>query len=198
MKKTPPKAPGVSKAPKSKKSPKTAKRATPDVKNEGGRPTKYRATYAVQVFKLCLLGATDKDMAAFFDVCEATINTWKGEHPKFLDSIRRGRDRADAEVANSLYRRALGYSHPAVKINQYEGVAVVTPYTEHYPPDTPAASLWLRNRQPERWRDKVELVGGSRPEDPAIALTVSSYEENKAAALAKLRQIVEGAASGAD
>lgn len=197
MKKTPPKVPGVSKASKSKKKPKTVKRAAPQVKNEGGRPTKYRAAYAEQAFKLCLLGATDKEMADFFGVTEQTVNNWKGEHPRFFESLTRGKMRADAEVASSLYRRALGYSHPAVKINQYEGTAVVTPYTEHYPPDTPAASLWLRNRRPEIWRDKVEHVGGSRPEDPAIALTVSTYEENKAAAMAKLRQIVEGSASGA-
>jgi hypothetical protein len=31
-----------------------------------------------------------------------------------------------------------------------------------YPPDTAAASLWLRNRQPAKWRDKtdVEHSGG--------------------------------------
>ncbi|MOA55620.1 hypothetical protein D3C78_1794470 [compost metagenome] len=29
-------------------------------------------------------------------------------------------------------------------------------YVEHYPPDTPAASLWLRNRQPAKWRDKIQ------------------------------------------
>ena len=33
------------------------------------------------------------------------------------------------------------------------------PYTEHYPPDTQAASLWLRNRQPRQWRDKVLDLG---------------------------------------
>ncbi len=29
------------------------------------------------------------------------------------------------------------------------------PTVKHYPPDTQAASLWLRNRQPDKWRDKL-------------------------------------------
>jgi hypothetical protein len=40
-----------------------------------------------------------------------------------------------------------------VKINQYEGKAVITPYVEHVPPDTTAAIFWLKNRRPQAWRD---------------------------------------------
>ena len=42
-----------------------------------GRPTKYKAEYAEQARKLCLLGATDMEMADFFEVSEFTINKWK-------------------------------------------------------------------------------------------------------------------------
>ena len=68
---------------------------------------------------------------------------------------RRGKDMADAEMAKSLYHRGMGYSHDEEKIFQYEGEPVRVQTTKHYPPDTPAASLWLRNRQPELWRDKI-------------------------------------------
>ncbi|WP_429554773.1 terminase [Paraburkholderia sp. MM5477-R1] len=100
-------------------------------------------------------------MADFFGVSEKTVNAWKKAHPEFLQSTTRGKMMADAEVADRLYQRALGYSHPAVKIMQFEGAPVVVPYTEHYPPDTPAASLWLRNRQPWKWRDRTqhEIMG---------------------------------------
>ena len=37
---------------------------------------------------------------------------------------------------------------------------IIVPYIEHYPPDTTAASLWLRNRQPNKWRDKREIDHG--------------------------------------
>ena len=122
-----------------------------------GRPTEYRLAYADLAFKFCLLGATDKQLANFFGVSEQTVNAWKKKHPKFLESIQRGKLKADAEIAESLYHRAKGYSHPEDKVFQYQGNPIVVPTTKHYPPDTQAASLWLRNRQPEKWRDKQEL-----------------------------------------
>lgn len=123
-----------------------------------GRPTDYRDKYAEQARKLCLLGATDKELASFFGTSEQTLNAWKTAHPKFLESIIAGKDQADAEVAEKLYHRARGYSHDAVKIFMPAGALepVYAPYIERYPPDTQAASLWLRNRQPAKWRDKQE------------------------------------------
>lgn len=121
-----------------------------------GRPSKYKAEFAEQARKLCLLGATDAEMADFFGVTEQTVNAWKAAHPDFLESITQGKILADAEVADKLHQRAMGYSHPAVKIFNNQGVELVVPYTEHYPPDTQAASLWLRNRQSKKWRDKQE------------------------------------------
>jgi hypothetical protein len=126
-----------------------------------GRPSSYRAEYAEQAYKFCLLGATDVEMAGFFGVSEQTLNAWKSRHSEFLESITRGKAIADAEVADRLYQRALGYSHDAVKIFMPQGAAepVYAPYVEHYPPDTQAASLWLRNRQSSKWRDRVEHTG---------------------------------------
>lgn len=55
-----------------------------------GAPTKYDEVFNEQVYKLCLLGAIDKEIAEFFNVCEATINNWKIEYPEFLESIKKG------------------------------------------------------------------------------------------------------------
>lgn len=122
-----------------------------------GRPTLYKEEYADQAYKLCLLGATDAEMADFFQIAESTLNLWKQAQPIFMESITRGKLLADAEVAEKLFHRAKGYSHDAVKIFNDSGREMVVPYTEHYPPDTQAASLWLRNRQPKKWRDKQEI-----------------------------------------
>lgn len=122
-----------------------------------GQPSLYRPEYAEQARKLCLLGATDAELADFFRVAESTINNWKDAYPEFLESITRGKIQADAEVADKLFQRACGYSHSAVKIMQNNGEPVIVDYVEHYPPDTQAASLWLRNRQPKKWRDKQEI-----------------------------------------
>ena len=38
-------------------------------------------------------------------------------------------------------------------------------YTEHFPPDTAAAFIWLKNRQPHRWRDKKEVHESSERQE---------------------------------
>lgn len=130
------------------------------VKNKGGAPTKYKEEYNEQVRKLCLLGSTDKSLADFFNVSEATINNWKIEHPKFLESIREGKEVADANVADALYNRAIGFSHPHDHITNFQGEIKITPTTKHYPADTGAAFIWLKNRKnksSDGWRDKQEV-----------------------------------------
>jgi hypothetical protein len=128
-------------------------------KHPGGRPTKYKPEYAEQVFKLCLLGATDAEIANFFEVDERTVNNWKNDYPEFFQSIKDGKEKADAEIANSLYNRAKGYKQQTVKVFQYQGDPVIVPVVEHVAPDTGAAIFWLKNRQPKRWRDRVEHTG---------------------------------------
>lgn len=121
----------------------------------GGRPTSYDDSYADLAYKFCLLGATDAKLAEFFGVQESTINNWKQKHPEFMESIKRGKTQADAEVASSLYHRALGYSHPETKIATADGMITDTKeFTKHYAPDPTAAIFWLKNRQPEMWREK--------------------------------------------
>lgn len=122
----------------------------------GGRPSKYRAEFVEWGRKLALLGATDADLARAFEVDEGTLNRWKAAHPAFRESLKGGKDQADAEVAEKLFHRAKGYSHEAVKIMQHEGRVIEAPYTEHYPPDTTAAIFWLKNRRPDLWRDRVQ------------------------------------------
>lgn len=120
------------------------------------RPTEYKSEYVEQSYKLTLLGATDKDLANFFEVTEQTINNWKKDYPEFFESIKRGKEVADANVAQSLYNRALGYSHPDTDIKVIQNQIVATDIIKHYPPDTTAAIFWLKNRKPDTWREKTE------------------------------------------
>lgn len=108
--------------------------------------------------KYALLGANHERMALLFGVAKSTFDLWIANIPEFSDALKEGKDWADANVAKSLYHRALGYSHPDVDIKVVNGEIVQTPLTKHYPPDTGAATLWLKNRQPGTWRDKVENV----------------------------------------
>ncbi len=123
------------------------------VKKKNGRPTKYKSEYADIAYKLCLLNYDDKQLANAFSVNESTINAWKNKHPKFSKSLKAGKEIADAKVAASLYERATGYSHPEDKFfhNAKTGKVVKVATTKHYPPDTAAAFIWLKNRA--GWRD---------------------------------------------
>lgn len=142
-----------------------------------GRPSTYVPAFADQAAKLCKLGATDRDLADFFDVDEATINRWKLRYPEFCESLKLAKEEADKRVEQSLYRRAMGYSHDAVKIFNADGAPLVVPYVEHFPPDTTACIFWLKNRKPEEWRDRQhhEMTGkDGAPLVPAITITVGA------------------------
>jgi transposase len=125
----------------------------------GGRPSKYNQDVHVkQAYELALLGLTDIEMAAVFGVSEKTMYNWQEEHPAFLQALKDGKYLADAKVTQSLYRRATGYEHKAVKIvaDAKTGAEHQVEYIERYPPDTTACIFWLKNRQRAKWRDRVE------------------------------------------
>ena len=136
-------------------------------KRPRGRPPKYRPEFAERVTDLCLLGATNEELAKVFGVDDATIYRWLDTIPDFRETIKQGRELADAQVARALYLKATGqWTQPAVKIATKieilpDGTEIkaehIVPYVEHFPPDTAAAYIWLKNRQPHRWRDKKEV-----------------------------------------
>lgn len=122
-----------------------------------GTDSKYKKEYAEQARKLCLLGATDKELADFFGVCEATINNWKLSFPQFLESVKSGKLDADAKVAESLYNRAVGYvGKKTVTANIAGAITDIKVVDEYVGPDVGAAVFWLKNRQRAKWRDKFD------------------------------------------
>ena len=118
-----------------------------------------------QVYRAALLGPTQAETATLVGVSERTFRNWLKDRKEIADAWFRGGAYADAQVARALYKRATGAvtsdHHVAVIDNQ----VTVTPLEKHYPPDVAAARLWLKNRQPQLWRDKVELE-----QPPTIAL----------------------------
>ena len=129
-----------------------------------GRPTKFEPEFCEKAHGLAAQGATDLEIADALEVHVSTLYRWKAEHPEFRECLRLGEDAASERVSASLYHRAVGYSHPAVKIFMPAGKddPVVVPYREHYPPDTAAASFWLKNRKAAEWRDKQEIDHSGR------------------------------------
>lgn len=124
--------------------------------NPDGRPTDYREDYDRQAEKLCQLGATDEDLADFFNVSVRTIHRWKLAHPTFCHAIKIAKDSADDRVEMSLYRRATGYTFDSEKIFQSGGEIIRAETREHVPPDPTSMIFWLKNRRKEQWRDRSE------------------------------------------
>lgn len=150
--------------------------------NEIGRPTLHKSEYNDQVYKLCLLGATDKEIADFFDVCERTINNWKEEHTEFLQSIRAGKKKADMEVAASMYQTTqdrVVKEQQAIKCkkvfwkdgkrHEVEEVEVVD-VERVVPANERNQQFWLKNRKADSWRDKQEVDHTSKGQSIIVNL----------------------------
>ena len=123
-----------------------------------GRPSAYKKEFASQVAKLAALGATDQEVADFFEVDVRTVYRWKHDHDDFCQALKAGKDVADDRVERSLYQKAIGYEQDEVKIFMPGGSQepVYAPFRAKIAPDTTAAIFWLKNRRGEQWRDKRE------------------------------------------
>lgn len=122
-----------------------------------GRPSKFKNEFIEKARSMCEGGATDIELADAFGVDISTLYRWKATIPEFREAQKIAKVVADERVERSLFARATGYEHPEVDIRVVDGVIVETPIRKFYPPDTTAAIFWLKNRQPEAWRDVKEL-----------------------------------------
>lgn len=126
-----------------------------------GRPSSYDPGYAEQAVKLCKLGATDMEIADFFEVDVRTIYRWKNDFPDFCQALKTGKQELDERVERSLYNRAVGYTFDSEKVFQFQGQIVRASTKEHVPPDATAMIFWLKNRRSKDWRDvRQHEVGG--------------------------------------
>jgi hypothetical protein len=124
-----------------------------------GRPTSFKAEFSRQAEKLTELGATDQEIADFFEVDTRTVYRWKHEHAEFCQALKTGKEVADERVERSLYQRAIGYEQDEVKIFMPANAAapVYAPFRAKIAPDVTAAIFWLKNRRKDQWREKQEV-----------------------------------------
>lgn len=149
------------------------------MKKKNGRPSKFDKVDIEQIKKLYLAGWTDKQIADFFNTTEQTVNNWKITQPKFLESIKGWKREADEKVERSLYERAMGYEHKSEEIFCFQGEVIRVPTVKKYAPSEVACIFWLKNRQPEKWRDKQdEKDTDSRLNDEVDFVGVPTSEGN--------------------
>lgn len=123
-----------------------------------GRNSTYRPEFNDQVRKLCLLRATDVEIADFFGISPTTLYDWQKKFPAFAESVKAGKIIADAEVADSTYRRAVGEEIVVEKaIKRDDGSYEIMRLKQFVPGDVQAQRLWLHNRRRQGWSDKQTL-----------------------------------------
>jgi len=103
------------------------------VKSTRGRPSKFSPEMLPTIRDAARLGATECQLAAMLGIAVSTLSDWKTSNVDFSEALKEGKAIADAEVAGSLYRRAVGFTGP-------DGV--------YQPPNVTAQIFWLKNRLP--------------------------------------------------
>lgn len=117
-------------------------------------------------------GFTDEQVAKFFELSRTALKRWKK-----LDELRAPlkdwKKKADLKVEKTLYQRATGYKVKEVTYEKVKAGALGITLSEseisgithqdtyktkivikEIPPEVTAQIFWLKNRQPEVWRDK--------------------------------------------
>lgn len=76
-------------------------------------------------------GLTNEQIASNMDIAVSTLWEWRKKSPKISSALKIGKDEADIQVENALYKEAL------------KG-------------NTTAIIFWLKNRKSKEWRDKIQ------------------------------------------
>lgn len=108
-------------------------------------------------------GLTDEQIAKNMGISVATLYNWKNTYLEILEALKKGKEVVDTIVENALLKRALGYRYDEVTIE--DGIETKR-VTKEVQPDTTAQIFWLKNRRPDKWRDKqnVEVSGSLKTE----------------------------------
>ena len=81
-------------------------------------------------------GLTDEQIAYNIGISTGTLYDWKARFLEISEALKKGKEVVDYEVENALLQKALGG-------------------------DVTAMIFWLKNRRPNKWRDKPEMKGDS-------------------------------------
>ena len=132
-----------------------------------GRPTSYQESFDLLVKRLSMLGLTDAQVAEVIGVTPQVLLDWDKRHPSFRQARTSGKLLVDVEVAESLHKRATGFTFDSEKIFLGPGGAVIRAETKEYViPDTKAAEVWLYNRRPDQWKPRRPAEDPTDPNAP--------------------------------
>lgn len=98
---------------------------------------------------------TKTELAKRMGISPKTLSLWENKYPEIKTALAQGREITDIRVENAILKKALGFETTEVKkVVKADGAEEVTTVYKSVPPDVSAASVWLKNRCPDRWKDK--------------------------------------------
>lgn len=113
-------------------------------------------------------GLTEEQIAHNMGIGIRTLTDWKSRFPAILASLKNGKAPVDVQVENALLKSALGfeYEETITEIEELPGgkqKKQIRKVKKYAPPNSTAQIFWLKNRRPDKWRDKQDISGTFEP-----------------------------------
>lgn len=148
-----------------------------------GRKSKYDTHVAPRLQEIewwCREGLTEIEICKRLDVAESTFNNYKREFSELMESLKKGKEIADYQVEDALYKRAIGYEYEEETRQLTESGAFTTTkiVTKHVSPDTGAIALWLKNRKRDSWQKHNSIDEEFKKEQINLAKAQTAKIEN--------------------
>lgn len=123
-------------------------------------------------------GLTDEQIAKNLGIAYSTFKEYKKKYSAFSATLKKGKEVVDIQVENALLKRALGYEYEEVK-EEYEcgELAKTTRTKKQIAPDVTAQIFWLKNRRPDKWRDKQDIKVDGNINNPYEKLTTEDLKK---------------------
>lgn len=128
----------------------------------GGRPSKYESEVKPKLLQIeawARDGLTMEQIAANLGIYKSTLYEYQNKYKELKDALKKGREVADIQVENALYKTALGYEveEKLYERNEAGELEVVRVVKKEVQPSNTAQIFWLKNRRPNIWRDRKEI-----------------------------------------
>lgn len=118
-----------------------------------GRPTDFNPEAATKIIERFKAGDTDVQAAEIIGKHFNTIRNWRKKYQEFLFATNEAKAEANALIESSTFINGMGYDYTEQVVTK-DGLVEVR---KHARGDQRAREYWLNNRDPKRWKNRVEI-----------------------------------------
>ena len=123
-------------------------------------------------------GLTDEQIYINLGISKQSFYKYKEKYVDFFDSLKKGKEVADIEVENALFKRAIGYRYKEKikEVKEIDGkkTVFIKEVEKEMPGDVGAQIFWLKNRKSSKWKDKQDID----IEDNNVSITIQGVKRN--------------------